>query len=102
MKRCWTTGTRPRPPRFQPRPQPSAPRPRASARPAISLCLGGIARRELLRFVNQKERFLSALVRPLIWLFIFAAGFRNVLGVSIEPPYQTYVSTRSMWCRASP
>ena len=55
------------------------------------VCLGGITRRELLRFVNQKERFLSALVRPLIWLFIFAAGFRNVLGVSIQPPYETYV-----------
>ena len=30
-------------------------------------------------------------MRPLVWLFIFAAGFRNTLGVSIEPPYQTYV-----------
>lgn len=59
--------------------------------PGYLVCLGGIARRELLRFVNQKERFLSALVRPLIWLFIFAAGFRNVLGVSIQPPYDTYV-----------
>ena len=35
--------------------------------------------------------FLSALVRPLVWLFIFAAGFRAVLGMSIMPPYQTYV-----------
>lgn len=55
------------------------------------VCLGGITRRELLRFVNQRERFLSALVRPLIWLFIFAAGFRSVLGVSIQPPYETYI-----------
>jgi ABC-2 type transport system permease protein len=55
------------------------------------VCLGGIIWREALRFVHQKERFLSALVRPLVWLFIFAAGFRAVLGVSIEPPYQTYV-----------
>jgi ABC-2 type transport system permease protein len=55
------------------------------------VCLGGIVWREALRFVHQKERFLSALVRPLVWLFIFAAGFRAVLGVSIEPPYQTYV-----------
>lgn len=54
-------------------------------------CLSGITKRELLKFVNQKERFLSALVRPLIWLFIFAAGFRSTLGVSIIPPYQTYV-----------
>ncbi|HEX8418054.1 MAG TPA: ABC transporter permease, partial [Methylobacterium sp.] len=55
------------------------------------ICLSGIVRRELLRFFNQKERFFSALVRPLVWLFIFAAGFRNVLGVSIVPPYETYV-----------
>ena len=30
-------------------------------------------------------------MRPLVWLFIFAAGFRQVLGVSIIPPYETYV-----------
>jgi ABC-2 type transport system permease protein len=54
-------------------------------------CLAGITKRELLKFVNQKERFFSALVRPLIWLFIFAAGFRAALGVSIIPPYETYV-----------
>ncbi|MDF3605117.1 ABC transporter permease [Paracoccus sp. DMF-8] len=51
----------------------------------------GITRRETLRFVNQRGRFLAALVRPLVWLFIFAAGFRAVLGLSITPPYQTYV-----------
>src|SRR4030095_5836057 len=27
----------------------------------------------------------------LVWLFIFAAGFRQVLGISIIPPYETYV-----------
>jgi ABC-2 type transport system permease protein len=54
-------------------------------------CLRGIVWREVLRFLHQRERFLSALVRPLIWLFIFAAGFRQVLGVSIIPPYTTYV-----------
>jgi ABC-2 type transport system permease protein len=51
----------------------------------------GIAWREALRFLNQRERFVAALVRPLVWLFIFAAGFRAVLGLSITPPYQTYV-----------
>jgi ABC-2 type transport system permease protein len=56
-----------------------------------AVCLAGIVARELLRFVHQKERFLSALVRPLVWLFIFAAGFRSVLGVSILPPYETYI-----------
>jgi ABC-2 type transport system permease protein len=52
---------------------------------------GGIVWREGLRFIHQRERFLSALVRPLVWLFIFAAGFRAVLGLSITPPYRTYV-----------
>ncbi len=56
------------------------------------LALAAIIRRELLRFVHQRERFISALVRPLIWLFVFAAGFRAALGVSIIPPYETYVT----------
>ncbi|MCG8358573.1 MAG: ABC transporter permease [Kiloniellales bacterium] len=51
----------------------------------------GIVGREGLRFLHQRERFIAALVRPLVWLFIFAAGFRSVLGVSIIPPYETYV-----------
>ena len=54
-------------------------------------CFNGIVLREALRFVHQKERFFSALVRPLVWLGIFAAGFRSVLGVSIIPPYETYI-----------
>ena len=54
-------------------------------------CLMAIANREVLRFIQQRERFIAALVRPLVWLFIFAAGFRAVIGVSIIPPYQTYV-----------
>lgn len=51
----------------------------------------GITAREVLRFIHQKERFVSALVRPLMWLFIFAAGFRSTLGVAIIPPYETYI-----------
>lgn len=54
-------------------------------------CFKGIVWREILRYLHQRERFLSALVRPLIWLFIFAAGFRQTLGISIIPPYETYV-----------
>jgi ABC-2 type transport system permease protein len=56
-----------------------------------AICLKGIVWREALRFLHQRERFVAALVRPLVWLFIFAAGFRQVLGVSIIPPYETYV-----------
>jgi len=52
----------------------------------------GIVWRELLRFLQQRERFFAALVRPLIWLIIFAAGFRAALGISIIPPYQTYIT----------
>src|SRR5262249_58807092 len=54
-------------------------------------CFAGIVWREGLRFVQQRGRFIAALVRPLVWLFIFAAGFRSVLGVSIIPPYETYI-----------
>jgi len=54
--------------------------------------LGAITGREFLRFVHQRERFLSALVRPLVWLLVFAAGFRAALGISITPPYQTYIT----------
>jgi len=53
--------------------------------------LWGITGRELRRFVTQRERFISALVRPLVWLFVFAAGFRAALGLAINPPYQTYI-----------
>ena len=49
-------------------------------------CMIGIVWREGLRFLHQRGRFVAALVRPLVWLFIFAAGFRSVLGVSIIEP----------------
>jgi ABC-2 type transport system permease protein len=52
----------------------------------------GIVWREVTRFLYQRERFLAALVRPLVWLIVFAAGFRAVLGISIIPPYETYIT----------
>lgn len=55
-------------------------------------CFKGVVMRELLRFLQQRERFFAALVRPLMWLFVFAAGFRAALGVSIIPPYETYIT----------
>ena len=51
-----------------------------------------IVRREAARFVHQRSRFLAALVRPLVWLIVFAAGFRAALGMSIIPPYETYIT----------
>jgi ABC-2 type transport system permease protein len=66
-------------------------RPRGFSPAQYAICLKGIVWREALRFLHQRERFVSALVRPLVWLFIFAVGFRQVLGVSIMPPYDVYV-----------
>ena len=54
--------------------------------------LQAIVYREALRFIQQRERFVAALVRPLLWLLVFAAGFRAALGLSIIPPYQTYIT----------
>ncbi|SNB63179.1 ABC-2 type transport system permease protein [Arboricoccus pini] len=77
--------------------QPKHTEARAPEAPAVArgnpwlICFKGILIREALRFLLQRGRFFSALVRPLVWLFIFAAGFRSVLGVSIQPPYATYV-----------
>jgi ABC-2 type transport system permease protein len=58
----------------------------------ILRALRAITAREMAKFARQRGRLLSALVRPLIWLAVFAAGFYNVFGVSIIPPYKTYVT----------
>jgi ABC-2 type transport system permease protein len=50
-----------------------------------------IVLRELLKFARQYGRLVSALVRPVLWLAVFAAGFRNVFGVAIVEPYDTYI-----------
>jgi ABC-2 type transport system permease protein len=53
--------------------------------------LWAIVWRELFKFSRQYGRLASAIVRPLLWLAVFAAGFRSVFGVSIIEPYDTYV-----------
>jgi ABC-2 type transport system permease protein len=53
--------------------------------------LRAIVWRELAKFARQYGRLLSAIVRPLLWLAVFAAGFRNVFGVAIVEPYDTYI-----------
>src|SRR5579863_838293 len=58
----------------------------------ILRALRAVTVREVGKFVQQRGRLLSALVRPLLWLVVFAAGFYNVFGVSIIPPYKTYVT----------
>jgi ABC-2 type transport system permease protein len=58
----------------------------------VMRALRAVTTREVLKFVQQRGRLLSALARPLMWLAVFAAGFYNVFGVSIIPPYKTYVT----------
>ena len=53
--------------------------------------LRSVVGREVLRFLRQPSRLGSALVRPMLWLVVFSAGFHNVFGVAIVPPYDTYV-----------
>ncbi|MBP2238128.1 ABC-2 type transport system permease protein [Sinorhizobium kostiense] len=56
------------------------------------VALSAILQREALRLLGQQGRLFAALVRPLVWLFVFAAGFRAALGLAITPPYQTYIT----------
>lgn len=56
----------------------------------LGLGLWVIVARELSKFFRQRERLLSSLVRPLLWLLVFATGMHDLLGVSIIPPYRTY------------
>ena len=53
--------------------------------------LRAVVGRELHKFLRQPARLASALVRPLLWFVVFATGFQNVFGVSIIPPYETYI-----------
>ena len=46
--------------------------------------------REIAKFLRQTERLISALIRPSLWLLVFATGLHDLLGVSIVEPYQTY------------
>lgn len=74
--------------------QASALTPAAGVRrglPHALQAMRAIVLRELLKFSQQTGRLASALVRPLLWLAVFAAGFRNVFGVAIVEPYDTYI-----------
>jgi ABC-2 type transport system permease protein len=53
--------------------------------------LQALGSREVIKFLHQKGRLFSALVRPALWLIVFAAGFQNVFGVAVIPPYDTYI-----------
>ena len=49
--------------------------------------LHGVAAREVLKFFQQQGRLWSALVRPALWLLVFAAGFRSVFEFTAMAPY---------------
>lgn len=63
-----------------------------TSRPAHYLrAMRGIVSRELFKFVHQYGRLASALVRPALWLVVFAAGMQNLFGVAPIEPYSTYI-----------
>ena len=49
--------------------------------------VAALSRREVVKFLQQKGRLFSAFVRPALWLFVFAVGFRGVYGVDAGEPY---------------
>jgi ABC-2 type transport system permease protein len=49
--------------------------------------LRAMTKREFTKFLQQKGRLISAFVRPALWLFVFAVGFRGVYGVDAGEPY---------------
>lgn len=57
----------------------------------LARALRAVVGRELMKFLRQPSRLASSLVRPLLWFVVFSAGFHNVFGVAIIPPYETYV-----------
>jgi len=50
-----------------------------------------VLEREVVRMLRQRTRLLSAMVRPLIWLFVIGAGFGAVLGATQGIDYQRYL-----------
>jgi ABC-2 type transport system permease protein len=52
------------------------------ARPGLWRPVYAVVERDLVKLWRQKGRLLSALVRPLIWLFVIGAGFEATVGGS--------------------
>lgn len=70
-------------------PPPLSPPPAHGAH--LLRAMRAVVGREIHKFLRQPARLASALVRPLLWFVVFATGFQNVFGVSIIPPYETYI-----------
>jgi ABC-type transport system involved in cytochrome c biogenesis permease component len=50
-----------------------------------------VLERELVRIFRQRTRLVSAIVRPLIWLFVIGAGFGAVIGEARGMDYQGFL-----------
>jgi len=50
-----------------------------------------VLERELLRTLRQRTRLVSAMVRPLIWLFVIGAGFAAVIGQARGVDYRSFL-----------
>ena len=61
--------------------------------------LRGVADANSSKFIRQYGRLGSAVVRPLLWLVVFAAGMANLLGISPLSPFRP---TSSFKCTSFP
>ena len=58
------------------------------------LALLGLSIREIIKFSKQKGRLFSAIVRPALWLFVFAAGVGSAKG--IDPGLLNFYPTQNI------
>ena len=56
--------------------------------------LMGLSIREIAKFTKQKGRLFSAIVRPALWLFVFAAGVGSARG--IDPGLLNFYPTQNV------
>ncbi len=57
----------------------------------MTRALAAIVGRELTRMVRQRGRLVSAMVRPLIWLFIIGSGFQAMLSGMADGDYRQFM-----------
>jgi ABC-2 type transport system permease protein len=50
-----------------------------------------VVARELIKFVRERGRLISTLVRPLIWLFLVGGGMSRVVSPAMGVPYMQFI-----------
>src|SRR5208337_543671 len=50
-----------------------------------------VVARELIKFVRERGRLISTLVRPLIWLFLVGGGMSRVVSPTMGIPYMQFI-----------